>query len=193
MGQNIIYRIASERDGKELLEIYRPYVEKTAISFEYEVPTEEEFRNRIRCTLKRYPYIVAESEGELLGYVYASPFVRRAAYDWCAETSIYVKENKKGLGIGKGLYEQLERYLKRQNILNVNACIASVDEEDEHLTNASIHFHGHMGYRMVGKFEKCGYKFGRWYDMVWMEKMLGEHLAFPKPVLPFPEIADKTE
>lgn len=76
----------------------------------------------------------------------------------------------KGMGIGTALYDKLEKILKRQNILNMNACIACTEQEDEYLTNASIHYHEHLGYRMVGWFTNCGYKFHRWYNLAWMEK-----------------------
>ena len=75
-----------------------------------------------------------------------------------------------------------------QHILNLHACIGYPETEDEYLTKNSVEFHAHMGYRMVGKFHKCGYKFGRWYDMVWMEKMLGDHPASPLPIVLFPDI-----
>ena len=74
----------------------------------------------------------------------------------------------------------LEKALKEQGFLNMNACIAYAPKEDEYLTNNSVEFHAHLGYRMVGQFYQCGYKFGRWYDMVWMEKLIGEHGANPK-------------
>ena len=177
-------RSASVNDAEALLKIYSYYVENTAISFEWEVPSLEEFKGRIENTLKKYPYIVAENEetGEILGYAYTSTFKARAAYDWSVESSIYVKKDCRKMGIGRLLLEELERLSKKQGVLNINACIASTDKEDEYLTNASIHFHEKMGYKMVGKFHDSGFKFNRWYDMVWMEKMLGEHTANPKPV-----------
>lgn len=76
------------------------------------------------------------------------------------------------MGIGTKLYDMLEKILKRQNVLNMNACIACTEHEDEYLTNASIHYHEHLGYRMVGWFTNCGYKFHRWYNLAWMEKRL---------------------
>ena len=182
---NIRIRTAMTEDAAELLEIYRPYVEKTAITFEYDVPTSEEFRARMEKTLKRYPYLVAEKGGELIGYAYAGPFVGRAAYDWAAEVSIYLKENQRGMGIGKRLYQAIEEISRAQNITNLNACIGSPDPEDEYLTRNSIQFHEHMGYRMVGEFCKCGYKFGRWYNMVWMEKIIQVHEKEPEPVVKF--------
>ena len=183
-------RAATPDDAGELLAIYTPYVTNTAISFECEAPELSEFQKRIENTLKRYPYLLAESAGEILGYAYTGPFVGRAAYDWAAETTIYLKENKKRMGIGRALYEALEKVSRAQNILNLNACIGYPEAEDEYLTGNSVQFHAHMGYRMVGEFHKCGYKFGRWYNMVWMEKILGEHREKPEKVIPFPALAD---
>ena len=183
-------RAATPDDAGELLAIYTPYVTNTAISFECEAPGLSEFQKRIENTLKRYPYLLAESAGEILGYAYTGPFVGRAAYDWAAETTIYLKTDKKKMGIGRALYEALEKVSRAQNILNLNACIGYPEADDEYLTGNSVQFHGHMGYRMVGEFHKCGYKFGRWYNMAWMEKLLGEHGENPKEVIPFPALAD---
>ena len=181
-------RAARVEDAGKLLEIYRPYVEKTAITFEYEVPEPEEFQARIKRTLKKYPYLVADCEGELLGYAYTGPFVGRAAYDWAAEVSIYLREDVHRMGMGKKLYQAIEEISRAQNITNLNACIGNPEPEDEYLTKNSIQFHTHMGYRMVGEFYKCGYKFGRWYDMVWMEKIIREHEEKPEPVAKFPSL-----
>ncbi len=186
-------RLATENDAESLLEIYAPYVEETAITFEYVVPTADEFRGRIRETLKNYPYYVAESDGKIAGYAYAGRFKERNAYDWAVETSIYVKKNLRRAGIGSALLKRLESTLARQNILNANACIAQTDGPDEHLTNASIYFHEKEGYRMAGKFHDCGYKFNRWYNMVWMEKMLGDHKKNQPPFIPFQELKKITE
>ncbi len=179
---DIKIRTASSEDARALLDIYTPYVTNTAITYEYEVPTEEEFRGRITDTLSRYPYIVAEIDGQSVGYAYAGQLHARAAYDWSAELSIYVKTDLKRSGIGKALYTELENRLRMQHVINVYACIAAPDVEDEYLTRNSIEFHAHMGYRLVGEFKKCAYKFGRWYNMVYMEKYIGEHVADPKPV-----------
>ena len=124
-------RIAKEEDAEALLAIYAPYIEHTVITYEYDVPTVEEFRGRIRHVLERYPYLVAELNGEICGYAYASAFHDRPAGGWNVETSIYVDQNKKGMGIGTALYDKLEKILKRQNILNMNACIACTEIEDE--------------------------------------------------------------
>ena len=182
-------RIAGGEDAEKLLAIYAPYVENTAITFEYEVPSIEEFRERIEHTLSRYPYLVAERGGEILGYAYASAFKERAAYAWAVETSIYIRTDAKHLGLGKLLYTALEGALRLQNITNVNACIAHPTVPDEYLTLNSEQFHEHLGYSFVGRFTGCAYKFGRWYDMVWMEKELLAHTAAPAPVIPFPELS----
>ena len=189
MGEmKIRLRIAEPEDAEEILAVYAPYVEQTAITFEYEVPTVEEFRGRIEHTLQQYPYLVAEDETGILGYAYAGRFQTRAAYDWAVETSIYIRMDQKRRGLGRILYHALEEGLKEQGILNVNACIACTEQEDEHLTNDSIYFHEHLGYRLVGTFYQCGYKFHHWYDMVWMERMIGEHKEEQAPIRLFPEI-----
>lgn len=186
--EDVFIRIATAEDASALLQIYAPYVKNTAITFEYNVPSEDEFRRRIECVLNRYPYLVAEIDGEIVGYAYATAFHERPAYGWGAETSIYVKQDMKKRGIGKALYMELERLLTLQNILNLNACIAYPETEDEYLTKNSVSFHQHLGYRLVGEFYKCGFKFNRWYNVVWMEKHIGVHSDNPLKVKSFNEI-----
>lgn len=183
--ENITLRTATPADAAALLAIYKPYVEQTAITFEWEVPTLEEFTNRIQTTLKKFPYIVAELNGQPVGYAYASPFKARAAYQWAIETSIYVAMGYHKMGIGKALLLKLEELLAAQGVLNSNACIAYPAVEDEYLTRNSVQFHEKMGYRLVGEFHQCGYKFNRWYNMVWMEKMIGDHVDHQPPVQNF--------
>lgn len=185
MKGEILIETVSPGDAAELLDIYAYYVENTAITFEYDVPSVSEFKERIVNTLKKYPYIKAVSGGEILGYAYTGAFKSRAAYDRSVETSIYVKNGSRGLGIGKMLYSRLEEISVLQNVLNMYACISYTDNEDAYLTNASFLFHKRLGYKTVGKFRKCGYKFDRWYDMIWMEKFIGEHGGKPKPFVPF--------
>lgn len=171
-------------DAVELLKIYAPYVEETAISFEYEVPSPEEFSERIRNISSKYPYIKAVDEkGNILAYAYASAFKGRAAYDWSVETTIYVKKENRQAGIGRQLYRELEKLLKEMGILNMNACIAMPKGSDPHLTDASVRFHKKLGFQLVGTFHNSGYKFNTWYDMVWMEKMIGSHNENQKPVV----------
>jgi L-amino acid N-acyltransferase YncA len=168
-------RKATVSDAEQILDIYSYYIKETAITFEYDIPSIEEFRSRIENTLKKYPYLVEEEDGKILGYAYAGTFKDRAAYDWSVETSIYVDKDLKKKGVGRKLYEALEKALAEQEIINLYACIAYPIEEDEYLTKNSVDFHAHLGYELVGRFHKCAYKFDRWYDMVWMEKFIGEH------------------
>lgn len=185
MNKELYIAAVQPEDAKELLSVYAPYVEHTAVSFDYEVPSEEEFRKRISRTLKDYPYLKAQKEGRIVGYAYAGPFVGRAAYGRCAEVSIYVAEDFRGQGAGGALYRALEEILKKLGYLNLEACIGVPEVPDEYLTRNSLEFHSHMGYRLVGEFKKCGYKFGRWYDMAWMEKIIGDHGDNPAPVRKF--------
>lgn len=181
-------RAATETDAEALLGIYSYYVENTAITFEWDVPSVEEFRTRIHNITQKYPYLVAEKDGVIVGYAYANTFRTRAAYSWTVETSIYVNKDCRRGGIGKLLLVELEKQLKSQNVLNVYACITSKEIEDEYSTHDSIHFHDKMGYKKIGEFKNSGLKFNRWYDVVFMEKMLGDHTANPEEVIPFPEI-----
>ena len=188
MTQDLIVRLATEADAPALAAIYEPHVRETAITFEYVPPTAEEFAERMCRTMEFYPYVVAVLDGAIVGYAYAGTFKDRPAYDWAVETSIYVAQGYPGRGIGRALHDRLEVLLRAQGILNMYACIAVPDgEDDETLTRNSQHFHEHLGYRLVGEFYRCGYKGGRWYNMIWMEKMLGEHRADQPAVRPFPE------
>ena len=169
-------RSARTSDAYRILEIYAYYVENTAISFELDVPELNEFSTRIAKTLQKYPYIVIEEDGVIQGYAYAGVFKARAAYDRSCEVSIYVDRNARGQGYGRALYEELENRLGAMGILNLYACIASPIGEDEYLTDASERFHAHLGFVRVGEFHKCSCKFGHWYNMIWMEKLIGEHV-----------------
>ncbi len=164
---------ATPDDAEEILEIYSPYVRDTAISFECEVPTLEEFRGRITNTLKKFPYLKAVNNNEIIGYCYAGEFKPRKAYEISCEVSIYVKKDFRGNGTGRLLYQVLEEKLKAQGILNMYACVAYPDKEDEYLTLNSFNFHEHLGFKPVGKFTNCAHKFGRLYSMVWFEKQVG--------------------
>lgn len=186
----VTVRVAQRGDAARLAQIYEPYVLETAITFDYVAPGADEFAARIDRTLERYPFLVAEREGRVVGYAYASAFKDRAAYDWACETSIYVDGSERRGGIGTALYQALEQALRMMGITNLNACIGYPEVPDEHLDRSSVAFHERLGYVWVGRFHRCGHKFGRWYDMVWMEKEIAPHPALPAPVQPFPEVRD---
>lgn len=186
-------RAATECDAAALLEIYGHYVRHTAITYEYEVPTEENFRQRIANTLIQYPYLVWEENGQILGYAYAGRFHPRKSFDWAAEASVYIHKDARGQGIGPKLYAKLEECLRLQGYVNLNVSIAYPETEDEYLTKNSVQFHTHMGYTLCAHFHNCANKFGRWYDLVWMEKHLCEMPAVPQPPKSFCEILKKYE
>ena len=183
----ITIRNATLEDAPRILEIYDYYVNNTAITFEYETPTLEAFQERMNRIMQCYPYLVIEKDGRIKGYAYAGPFKERAAYDWSCETTIYLEQNSFKCGLGRKLYEALEEALTRMGILKLYACIAYPEREDEFLTMNSANFHEHLGFREVGKFYKCGYKFERWYHMIWMEKIIGNHRNNQEPIKKYVE------
>ncbi|MBO4367573.1 MAG: GNAT family N-acetyltransferase [Clostridia bacterium] len=183
-----LIRRAELSDAERLLEIYGHYVRDTAITFEYETPSIEEFRARMARIMKRYPYLVIEKDGAIEGYAYAGAFKDRAAYDWSCEVTIYLDRRAQKCGRGRKLYEALETALTEMGIQNLYACIAYPETEDEYLTKNSVDFHAHLGYTRAGEYHKCGYKFGRWYDMVWMEKIIGTHEDAQKPIRDYPTL-----
>ncbi|MFC2341642.1 MAG: GNAT family N-acetyltransferase [Selenomonas artemidis] len=173
MSSSAVIRDARPEDAPRLLEIYAYYVEHTAVSFEYDVPTLAEFENRVRNTAARYPYLVAVRNGRTLGYAYAGPFVGRAAYRCSCELTVYLDRAARGGGLGRMLYEALEERLRTRGICNLYACIGWPDAEDEYLTKDSAAFHERLGFAKVGEFHRCACKFGRRYGMIWMEKIIG--------------------
>lgn len=181
----ITVRDAMSDDAGRILDIYAYYVDNTAITFEYTVPTLAEFKERMRGTMEKYPYIVIEKNGVIEGYAYASAFVGRAAYDWSCEMTVYLDHEAEKCGLGRKIYEALESRLKAMGILNLYACIGYPVVDDEYLNKNSAGFHAHLGYVKVGQFHNCGYKFDRWYDMIWMEKIIGDHKAGQMPIVPY--------
>ena len=161
----MIIRPVQISDAETIRAIYQPYVTETAITFEVDVPTVQEFERRITNTLPKFPYLVAEVDGKVVGYAYASTYYARAAYDWTTELSIYVAKESRGQGIGSALYTALEEELQARGYLRFLACIAVPNE-------ASISMHKKRGYVQVAHFPKVGYKFEQWHDIVWMQKTI---------------------
>lgn len=129
--KNFTMRMAVMEDAPEILAIYEPYIRKTTITFEYEVPTVEAFRQRMAGILGAYPYLVCEMDGKIAAYAYAHRFQERAAYQWNAELSVYVDENCTGMGMGKALYQALIEILKCQNVKNAYALVTSPNEKSD--------------------------------------------------------------
>ena len=176
-------RIATKADLSQILAIYAPYVENTTVSFEYEIPSEETFCDRFWGITRQFPWLVWEEEGEILGYAYACAPFERAAYRFCAEPSIYLLPQAQGKGIGRKLYEALETILTAQGYRLSYAIITSENE-------ASLAFHRAMGYRETARFPGCGYKFGRWLGVTWMEKSLVSVDTAIKEPIPFPDFVE---
>lgn len=168
-------REASLDDASRILEIYAPYITDTVISFEYEIPDIDAFRERMRGIMRRFPYLVCEEDGRVIGYAYAGTYMTRPAYDWCAEVSIYVDRERRGCGAGKLLYKSLFGILKERGFQNLYAVITAENKE-------SIAFHKSLGFEPFAVFEKVGYKQGRWLDVAWLQLFLGDHKENPVPV-----------
>lgn len=158
-------RMATVNDVPRILEIYGPYIENTAISFEYEIPSLEVFTQRFLGITAQFPWLVWEENGVILGYAYGSRPFERAAYQWCASASIYLCPEACGKGIGRKLYTALEQYLQQQGYRKVYAVITTANED-------SVAFHRAVGFQYTATMPNCGYKFGKWYGTVWMEKDL---------------------
>ena len=158
-------RIAEERDIPEILSIYAPYILNTTCTFEYDIPSEDEFLDRFRSITSRFPWIVWEEDGRILGYAYGSAPFERAAYRWSCESSVYLRPEARGRGIGRALYTALEKILTFQGFLRNYAIITSENLD-------SLAFHKALGYRTAAELPGCAYKFGRKLGIVWMEKDL---------------------
>ena len=158
-------RVATRADVPEILEIYAPYVVNTTCSFEYEPPTLDAFYERFASITDRFPWIVWEEDGRILGYAYASAPFSRAAYSWGAEPSIYLRKESWGRGVAKKLYDALEELLRQQGFQVMYSLITEGNEN-------SLRFHEKCGYVLKTVLPNCGFKFGRWLGLVWMEKRL---------------------
>ena len=158
-------RIATEADVPAMLEIYAPYILTTTYTFEYEVPSEAEFLQRFRQITAQFPWLVWEEDGRILGYAYGSPPFSRAAYSWCAEDSLYLLPEAQGRGIGTQLLLTLEKILTYQGYQRIYAIITTEN-------TISLDFHRRLGYRHLGDFPDCGFKFGRWVGVSWLDKPL---------------------
>ena len=175
-------RRAEESDVEAILDIYEPYVTDTTVTFEYSVPDCDLFIKKFRAVTEKYPWIVAELDGRVIGYAYADiPFSARSAYAWDVDVSIYLDQSHTGKGVGRALYTALHRLLVMCGYKNAYALITGENTR-------SMRFHESFGYRRVGVMKKSGYKFGRWLDVAWYEYSLAERLPSPALPIPFPKL-----
>jgi L-amino acid N-acyltransferase YncA len=162
---SVIVRPADEVDAPAMLAIYRPYVETTAISFEQEVPSEDEYAARVRKYIAGWACLVAEADGRVLGYAYGSSHRERAAYKWSVETTIYLAPQAQRCGLGRRLYGALIPRLEAAGYCNAYAGVALPNP-------ASVGLHRAVGFAPIGTFPRVGYKFGRWHDVAWFHLVL---------------------
>jgi phosphinothricin acetyltransferase len=160
-----LIRDATVAEAASLLEIYRPYVEGTAVSFETEVPTAEVFAQRIAKALNGWAWLVAEEDGQCVGYAYGSAHRERAAYRWSTETSAYVRPGWQGRGLGHALYQALFKRLSDLGYCNALAVVVLPND-------ASLGLHRAVGFEPVGVFKRGGHKFGAWHDVMWLQREL---------------------
>lgn len=181
-GDPYTIRVIEDHDIHSCLNIYNYYVNNSAITFATKEPSIEEFSALVNDTKCSFPFLVVASKGKILGYTYAHQLGSRGAFCHSVELSIYLSHNVRTLGLGSKLYEVMERLLVQQGILNLYASIATpVDKEDEYLTCASLKFHQKLGFKVVGTLTKCGYKFGRFYNLTWAEKLIAPHQNYEAP------------
>lgn len=167
-------RFATVKDSENLLKIYAQYIE-TPITFEYELPSVEEFSHRIEFISEDYPYIVLEENDEILGYAYAHRFKERDAYAWGAELSIYMDKNIHSKGYGKKLYGILIELLRLQGVKTAYACVTSANVQSEK-------FHEHLDFKKCAEFSNAGFKLGKWYGITWYELPINNYDVNPTKV-----------
>ncbi|WP_226010713.1 GNAT family N-acetyltransferase [Halomicrobium salinisoli] len=176
-------RPATPADAAAIRDIYAPFVESTAVTFEVEPPTVDETADRIESTLERYPWLVCEAAGDVVGYAAASRLRSKGAYQWTVELSVYVAEGSRQSGVGTALYESLFALLARQGFCDAYAATTLPNPATEAL-------HERTGFEPVGTFPAVGYKGGEWRDVRWWHRQLRERPADPDPPTPLPDLND---
>ena len=170
-----LIRFASPADAGRILAIYAPYITDTVISFEYDVPALADFTARVEKISSKYPYLVYERDGVVVGYAYASPYIERAAYDYTVDLSVYVDAAYCGQNIGECLYASLLDILAKQGFYNAYACITATNQN-------SLNFHKRMGFTDAGTHPLAGFKHGKWLDVCWYYKRLQADTNPPQPL-----------
>ena len=181
----ISIRVATELDAKQILEIYSPYVLNSACTFETELPSLDQFQQRISNTLASHPWLVCLAEDRIAGYAYASKHREREAYQWTCECSVYVHDEFKGKAIGKKLYTALFRILQFQGFRNVYAGITQPNQPSERL-------HSSCGFTLFAVYENIGYKSGEWHNVGWWKLQLNGYVLKPPPPKKFSEVDHAT-
>lgn len=176
-----IIRLAKPSDASAVLEIYAPYILNTSFTFETEIPSLQNFEHRIDSYQENWPWLVCEVDGIIAGYSYATKHRERAAYQWCVESSVYVRDNYQQKGIASLLYTTLFKILKYQGCRNVYAGITLPNDK-------SVSFHTKFGFTRIADYKNIGYKLGKWNTVSWWELQLNEYLDNPSAPLKLKEV-----
>ncbi|AXR79752.1 GNAT family N-acetyltransferase [Natrarchaeobaculum sulfurireducens] len=182
----ISVRVATRSDAAAVCEIYAPFCESSAVTFEETPPSIDEMAARIASTLETYPWLVAARDGTVIGYAYAGKLRKRQAYQWVVELSVYVAEAARGLGVGRTLYESLFAILERQGVRDAYAVTTLPNP-------ATVRFHERLDFERLVEFPAMGYTDGDWHDVAWWRRRLGEKGDEPAPIIPFPTVRDDPE
>ncbi|QSX00826.1 GNAT family N-acetyltransferase [Haloterrigena alkaliphila] len=179
-------RVATPDDAGAVRDIYAPFCESTAVTFEETPPTAAEMADRIESTLERYPWLVCERDGRVVGYAYASRLRKRRAYQWTVELSVYVADDARRSGVGRALYASLFAVLERQGVRDAYAVTTVPNPDTER-------FHERLDFERCVDFPTIGYTEGEWRDVAWWRRSIGEKTADPDPITPLPELRDRLD
>ena len=174
-------RLATKDDAAGMLQIYAPFILNSGITQETEVPSTEDFQQRVISNLAERPWLVCEINNEIAGYAYAGKHRDRKGYQWCTEPSVYISEKYFGLNVANALYTALFDILKLQSYVNAYAVITLPNDR-------SIAFHKKFGFSYLTIYKKIGYKLGQWHDVGWMQYDINFHNKDPKDPIKFPAI-----
>lgn len=176
-----LIRIANAADATSILEIYAPYIIDTSFTFETEVPSIDAFAQRITACVESWPWLVYEADGIIAGYAYATRHRERVAYQWCVESSVYIRDNFQKAGIATALYEALLDILKYQGFRNVYAGINLPNDK-------SVSFHERCGFAWFADYKNVGYKLGKWNTVGWWIRQLNDYTTEPAAPVRFADM-----
>lgn len=177
----IVLRLATPADANGILNIYALYIRNTSFTFETEVPSVEEFAERIKTYLLNWPWLVCEIDGVIAGYAYATRHRERTAYQWCVESSVYIHDDFQQKGIARALYTALFEILKKQGFRNVYAVINLPNDK-------SVMLHEKLGFIHFATYEKVGYKSGKWKNVGWWRLSINEYGDEPAAPIKFSDL-----
>jgi len=175
-------RVAQPSDGEAIAAIYAPIVRDTAISFEVDPPTPQEMAQRIAATLATHPWLVAEQDGQVIGYAYAAKHRDRAAYRWSVDVTVYIGAQARRGGVGRALYQKLIAVLRRQGFHAAFAGIALPND-------ASVGLHEAVGFTPIGTYKHVGFKLGQWRDTGWWRLSLSDPSGAPAEPIAFADLS----